>query len=327
MKAVIINRYGSPDVLEYADVAMPKIGPEQLLIKVHATSVNPVDWKIRRGDLQLLSGFGFPKIPGSDVSGVVVEAGANVTQFQPGDEVYTFLNPLSGGAYAEYVAVPAATLAHKPSTVTHEEAAAVPLAGLTALQALLDLGQMRSGQRVLINGASGGVGSFAVQIARTMETEVTGVCSTANLDVVRSWGADVVLDYTQVDFTQQGTQYDIIFDAVGKQTFYNCEKVLQPDGIYISTLPSLENVGASVQSLFLPGKKAKLTLAQPSRRDLEAMRDWIEAGKVRSHVHRSYSLSEVAEAHRESEAGHVVGKIVMIPGPGVAPTPTDIPIS
>ncbi|MEB3884115.1 NAD(P)-dependent alcohol dehydrogenase [Lyngbya sp. CCY1209] len=327
MKAVIINRYGSPEVLEYADVAMPKIGPEQLLVKVHATSVNPVDWKIRQGDLQLLSGFGFPKIPGSDLSGVVVEVGADVTQFQPGDEVYTFLNPLSGGAYAEYAAVPASTTAHKPGTITHEEAAAVPLAGLTALQALLDLGQMRSGQRVLINGASGGVGSFAVQIARAMETEVTGVCSTANLDVVRSWGADVVLDYTQVDFTQQGTQYDIIFDAVGKQTFYNCEKVLQPDGIYVSTLPSLDNVGASVQSLFLPGKKAKLILAQPGRRDLEAMRDWIEAGKVRSHVHRSYSLSDVARAHGESETGHVVGKIVMTPGPGVAPTPTDIPIS
>ncbi|MGC9524091.1 MAG: NAD(P)-dependent alcohol dehydrogenase [Limnospira sp.] len=327
MKAVIINQYGSPEVLEYADVAMPKIGPEQLLVKVHATSVNPVDWKIRQGDLQLLSGFGFPKILGSDVSGVVVEVGADATQFQPGDEVYTFLNPLTGGAYAEYVAIPASTVAHKPSTVTHEEAAGVPLAGLTALQALLDLGQMRSGQRVLINGASGGVGSFAVQIARAMETEVTGVCSTANLDVVRSWGADVVLDYTQVDFTQQGTQYDIIFDAVGKQTFYNCEKVLQPDGIYVSTLPSLDNIGASVQSLFLPGKKAKLILAQPGRRDLEAMRDWIEAGKVRSHVHRSYSLSDVAEAHAESETGHVVGKIVMTPSPGVAPTPTDIPIS
>lgn len=311
MKAVIYNQYGSTNVLEYRDIDQPKIKPDELLVKISATSVNPVDWKIRKGDLQLLSGYNFPKQIGCDLSGVVVEVGERVTRFQPGDEIYTFVNPVSGGAYAEYAAVPEAIAAFKPQNMTHPEAAAVPVAGLTALQALLDLGQIRPGQKVLINGASGGVGTYAVQIAKAMNTEVTGVCSTANLEQVKTLGADIVIDYTQVDFTQQGTPYDIIFDAVAKQTFSSCENVLQPDGIYISTLPTPENMLATVQTFLLPGKKSKFVLAQPSRRDLDALRDLIEAGKVKSIIDRVYPLSEVIQAHTDSEAGRTVGKIVM----------------
>ena len=310
MKAVIFNQYGSANVLEYRDIDTPKIKPDEILVKISATSVNPVDWKMREGQLQLLSGYNFPKKIGADLSGVVVEVGQQVTRFQPGDEVYTCLNPVSGGACAEYAAVPAAIAALKPSTMTHEEAAAVPIAGLTALQSLFDLGQIRPGQKVLINGASGGVGTYAVQIAKLMETEVTGVCSTANLERVKQLGADIAIDYTQVDFTQQGTKYDIILDAVGKQTFYNCEKVLQPDGIYISTLPTPENILASAQTWFMSGKSAKLVLARPNRRDLDALRDWIEAGKIQSVIDRVFSLSDIIEAHTYSETGRAVGKIV-----------------
>ncbi|WP_413162375.1 NAD(P)-dependent alcohol dehydrogenase [Capilliphycus salinus ALCB114379] len=312
MKAVIFNQYGSANVLEYREIDRPKIKPDELLVKISATSVNPVDWKMRQGSLQLISGYNFPKKIGADLSGVVVEVGEKVTGFQPGDEVYTSLNPVSGGACAQYAAVPASITAPKPSTMTHEEAAAVPIAGLTALQSLFDLGQIRPGQKVLINGASGGVGTYAVQIAKVMETEVTGVCSSANLERVKQLGADIVIDYTQVDFTQQGTQYDIILDAVGKQTFYNCEKVLKPDGIYISTLPTPENILASAQTWLLPGKSAKLVLAQPNRRDLDALRDWIEAGKIQSVIDRVFPLSDIIEAHSYSETGRAVGKIVCV---------------
>jgi NADPH:quinone reductase-like Zn-dependent oxidoreductase len=311
MKAVIFNQYGEADVLQYQDVAEPTIQPDQLLLKAYGTSVNPVDWKIRSGQLQLLSGFNFPKSIGCDVSGVVVAIGEKVTEFKVGDLVYTFLNPLVGGAYAEYVAVPAATTARKPHNLSHSQAAAVPLAGLTALQALLDIGKIRAGQTVLINGASGGVGSFAVQIAKVLQTTVTGVCSTANLELVKQLGADVAIDYTQTDFTQQPIQYDVIFDAVGKQSFYSCQNLLKPDGIYISTLPTPDNLAAVAQTALFGGQKAKLILVQPNHRDLQALRAWIEADQVRVIVDKTYALSEMIQAHRQSQAGRTVGKIAI----------------
>lgn len=311
MKAIVINQYGSPDVLRYEDIPTPTPKPDQVLVKIHASSINPVDWKIRQGLLQPLSGYNFPKMLGCDLSGEVVQVGEKATRWQVGDQVYTFVNPVLGGAYAEYVAVSAANLSHKPQNMTYAEAAGVPVAGLTALQGLLDLGQLRPGQKVLINGASGGVGTFAVQIAVAMNTEVTGVCGTANVDLVKGLGAHTVIDYTQEDFTQQAIQYDIIFDAVGKQSFFNCGKVLQPDGIYISTLPTVDNMGATLQTLFFSNQKCKLVLAQPTRRDLDALRDLIETGKVKTIIDRSYPLSDVAQAHTYSEMGRTVGKIVI----------------
>ena len=311
MKAVVINRYGTPDVLEYQDMEKPAIKPDQLLVQVRATSVNPVDWKVRQGHLQLLSGFKFPLVMGSDLSGVVVEVGSQVTTFQPGDEVYTFLNSLKGGAYAEYAAVPASSAAKKPGNISHEEAASVPIAGLTALQALIDLGTLKPGQKVLINGASGGVGTFAVQIAKALNAEVTGVCSTKNLELVKNLGADFTIDYTQVDFTQQGVQYDIIFDTVGLKSFATCEKSLTSEGVYISTLPNVDDIAPMLVSLLLPGKKAKLVFAEPKSRDLDTLRLLIEGGKVHPVIDRTYKLSEVAEAQTYSESGRAVGKIVM----------------
>jgi NADPH:quinone reductase-like Zn-dependent oxidoreductase len=311
MKAVAFDRYGSAEELQYREVEKPIAKSNELLVRVRASSVNPVDWKIRQGHLQLLTGFNFPKIVGSDISGVVVEVGREVTKFQPGDEVYTFLNPITGGACAEYCTIPESAAAIKPRNITHAEAAAVPIAGLTALQALRDLGEIQSGNKVLINGASGGVGIFAVQVAKAMNAEVTGVCSAKNREFVMSLGADVVLDYAGVDFTQQTQKYDIILDAVGTKTFAECENVLQPEGVYISTLPSFDNLAPMLTSWFLSGKKAKFILANANPSDLGILRELIESDKVEPIVDRTYSLAEVAAAHAYSETGRAVGKIAI----------------
>ena len=311
MKAVAFDRYGSAEELQYRELSKPIAKSHELLVRVRASSVNPVDWKIRQGHLQLLTGFNFPRIVGSDISGVVVEVGSEVTQFQPGDEVYTFLNPIAGGACAEYAAVPESSAAFKPKNITHAEAAAVPIAGLTALQALRDLGEIKAGYKVLINGASGGVGMFAVQVAKALNAEVTGVCSAKNREFVKNLGADFVLDYAEVDFTKQPQKYDMILDAVGKKTFAECEKVLQSEGVYISTLPSLENFVPMLTSGFLSGKKAKLIVANPNPGDLGILRELIESEQVEPIVDRTYSLAEVAAAHVYSETGRAVGKIAI----------------
>ncbi|UNU25953.1 NAD(P)-dependent alcohol dehydrogenase [Microcoleus vaginatus] len=312
MKAVAFDRYGSAEELRYRELEKPIAKSNELLVRVRASSVNPVDWKIRQGHLQLLTGFNFPRIVGSDISGVVVEVGREVTKFQPGDEVYTFLNPMSGGACAEYAVVAESDAAIKPKNITHAEAAAVPIAGLTALQALRDLGQIQAGNKVLINGASGGVGTFAVQVAKAMNAEVTGVCSAKNIEFIKTLGADFVLDYAEVDFTQQTQKYDIILDAVGTKTFSECEKVLQPEGVYISTLPSFENLAPMLTSWFLSGKKAKFILANANPSDLGALRELIESDKVEPIVDRTYSLQEVAAAHAYSETGRAIGKIAIV---------------
>ena len=311
MKAVVFDRYGSVEVLQYRELSKPTIKPDQLLVRVSASSINPVDWKIRQGHLQLLSGFNFPRIVGSDISGVVEEIGKEVTKFQPGDEVYTFLNPLTGGACAEYCAVPESAAAIKPQNITHTEAATVPIAGLTALQALGDLGEIQAGKKVLINGASGGVGIFAVQIGKAMDAVVTGVCSAKNRDFVNNLGANFVLDYAEVEFTKQTEKYDIILDAVATKTFPECENVLEKEGVYISTLPSFDNLAPMFLSLFMSGKKAKLIVANANNRDLGILRELIESGKVEPIVDRTYSLPEVAAAHAYSETGRAVGKIAI----------------
>lgn len=311
MKAVAFDRYGSAEELQYRELEKPIAKSHELLVRVRASSVNPVDWKIRQGHLQLLTGFNFPRIVGSDISGVVVEVGREVTKFQPGDEVYTFLNPIAGGACAEYAVVPESSAAIKPKNITHAEAAGVPIAGLTALQALRDLGEIKAGYKVLINGASGGVGIFAVQVAKAMNAEVTGVCSAKNRDFVKGLGANLVLDYAEVDFTKQLQKYDIILDAVGTKTFAECENVLQAEGVYISTLPSFDNLAPIFFSSFMSGKKAKLIVANPNPSDLDFLRELIESDRVDPIVDRTYSLAEVAAAHVYSETGRAVGKIAI----------------
>ncbi|WP_353930873.1 NAD(P)-dependent alcohol dehydrogenase [Okeanomitos corallinicola TIOX110] len=310
MKAIVIRGYGSPEVLKYEEVAKPPIKPDQLLVKVHASSVNPIDWKTRKGMLSILTGNKFPLILGFDVAGEVVEVGSQVTGFQVGDPIYGSTS-FPGGAYAEFAAIPENLAATKPINMSYQEAATVPLAALTSLQALRDLGNIKSGQNVLINGASGGVGIFAVQIAKALGANVTGVCSTRNLDLVKSLNADLVIDYTQEDFTKGNLQYDIIFDAVAKKTFADCRKVLKPNGVYISTLPIPEVILQSVLTAFLPGQKAKIVLEKPNSKDLIYLKDLIETGKLRTVIDCIYPLQELTEAHRYSEGERTVGKIAI----------------
>lgn len=312
MKAAVINQYGPPGVLRYIDVDRPSIKPDQMLVKVHASSVNPIDWKIRRGMLQFLTGWSFPMILGFDVSGEVVAMGDRVTQFKPGDLIYARLDQVIGGAYAEYAAVSEKVAALKPTKMTHEQAAAVPLAGLTALQALRDEGKLEVGQKVLINGASGGVGTFAMQLAKVLGAgEVAGVCSRANSDLVESLGADRVIDYTQQDFTQDAVKYDIIFDVVGNRSFLDCRNVLQPNGIYITTQPFPTDFLQSFLTYLLPGQKYQVILMKSNHDDLAFLAEQIEEGKIRSVIDRTYPLSEMAAAHTYSEEGHAIGKIVI----------------
>ncbi|MBD2528387.1 NAD(P)-dependent alcohol dehydrogenase [Nostoc flagelliforme FACHB-838] len=310
MKAVVIRRYGAAEVLQYEDVEQPKIEPTQLLVKVRASSVNPVDWKIRQGMLSLISGSKFPKILGFDVAGDVVAVGSGVTRFKPGDAIYGSTS-FPGGGYAEFAAIPENLAALKPSNLSYEETAAVPLAALTALQALRDQGNIQTGQAVLINGAAGGVGIFGVQIAKALGAIVTGVSSTKNLDFVKSLGADRVIDYTQQDFTEDIAQYDIIFDAVGKRSLSQSKRVLKPNGIYITTLPSPEVFFEGVLTAFLPGQKAKFILEKPNTQDLVYLKELIEAGKIRAVIDRTYPLQELAAAHSYSESERAVGKIAI----------------
>jgi NADPH:quinone reductase-like Zn-dependent oxidoreductase len=308
MKAAIIQEYGSVDVLQYAEVEKPQIKPNQLLVKVHASSVNPIDWKIRKGMLKVLTGNKFPKILGLDVAGEVVEVGSQVTGYQVGDAVYGSVE-LFGGAYAEYATVPQKWVALKPNNISYVEAAAIPGSGITALEALRNLGEIKPGQTVLVNGAAGGVGMFGVQIAKAFGAEVTGVCSRPKIDLVKSLGADFVIDYTKEDFTKGNKQYDIIFDAVAKQSFSNCKRVLKPNGIYISTLPSLEIFIQGALTSFLPGQKSKFVFNNPSTKNLLYMNELIEAGKVRVIIDRTYPLPEIAAAHAYSESERAAGKI------------------
>ncbi len=310
MKAMVIRRYGSPEVLQYEEVEQPKIKPDQLLVKVHASSVNPIDWKTRKGMISILTGNKFPLILGFDVAGEVVAVGSQVTRFKGGDAIYGSTS-FPGGAYAEFAAIPENLAVAKPTNMSYEQAATVPLAALTALQSLRDLGNIKSGQKVLINGASGGVGVFAVQIAKALGAEVTGVCSAKNLDLVKSLNADLVIDYTQQDFTKGNVQYDIIFDAVAKKSFSDCRKVLTPNGVYVSTLPIPEVILQSVLTAFLPGQKAKIVLEKPNSQDLGYLKELIEAGKLRTVIDRTYPLQELTEAHRYSEGERTVGKIAI----------------
>lgn len=315
MKAAVIDRYGSPDVLRYGDVNQPEIKPDQMLVRVYASSVNPIDWKIRKGLLQFLTGYQFPMILGFDIAGEVVEVGSQVTRFRVGDAVYARLDQIAGGAYAEYAAVAEQVAAHKPTNMSYEEAAAVSLAGLTALQALRDEGHLVAGQRVLINGASGGVGTYAVQIAKVLgAASVVGVCSAKNTDLVKGLGCDRVIDYQQQDFTQDDAQYDVVFDVVGNRSFDDCKRILQPNGYYVTTQPYPTNYVQSFLTAFLPGPKYKVILLKTNAADLDFLKQQTEAGHIRSIIDRAYPLSEAAAAHLHGETERTVGKVIITIG-------------
>ena len=318
MKAIVYTKYGPPsEVLELKEVEKPTPKDNEVLVKIFAASINDGDESMISGKpiFVRLMGYGLLKpkhtIPGGDIAGQVEAIGKNVKQFQPGDEIFGDIGGVGHGAFAEYVSVPENVLALKPANLTYEEAAAVPQYALVALQGLRDKGQIQQGQKVLIHGASGGVGTFAVQVAKSFGAEVTGVCSTKNLDMVRSLGADHVIDYTQEDFTQSDKRYDLILDMVANRSISDYTSALSPKGSYVS-------VAFNPSSLFLGplmsmtgSKKVSQMSHAPNVKDLVYMKELIEAGKVVPVIDRRYPLSEVAEAFRRYGEGHPSGKIVI----------------
>ncbi len=316
MKAIVYHEYGSPDVLKFEEVEKPVPKDGEVLIKVRAASVNPVD-RLFRGRPYLVRikiGLSKPKDTrlGRDVSGEVEAVGRNVTQFKPGDEVFGTCS----GAYAEYACASESAIVMKPDNMTFEQAASVPIAALTALQGLRDKGQLQPGQKVLINGAAGGVATFAVQIAKSFGADVTGVCSTRNVDMVRSIGADSVIDYTHDDFTKGAQRYDLIFDCISNHSLAACRRVLNPNGKFVivggkkvRTLLSRALTGV-VWSRFV-SQNFVLFIARLRKDDLTILSDLMQAGKVTPVIDRTYPLSEVPEAFRHLETGHAKGKVVI----------------
>ncbi|MFN8496564.1 MAG: NAD(P)-dependent alcohol dehydrogenase [Anaerolineae bacterium] len=321
MKAIVNTQYGPPDILQLKEVDKPTAGDGEVLVRIYAASVNAADWHVLTADIFLVrvmvGGLRKPKhtILGADIAGVVEAVGAGVTQFRPGDEVYGDIALYGFGGFAEYVAVPERALAPKPTNLSFEEAAAVPLAAVTALQGLRDQGHIRAGQKVLINGASGGVGSYAVQIAKAFDAEVTAVCSTRNVDQARSLGADHVIDYTKEDFTKTGQQYDLILAANGNRSISDYRRALAPQGVYVMAggQPSQMFQALLLGPLMSIGGDKKLggLSAKTNQADLVAVKGLIEAGKVKPVIDRRYPLSETAEAMRYLGAGHARGKVVV----------------
>jgi NADPH:quinone reductase-like Zn-dependent oxidoreductase len=321
MKAIVFERYGPPDVLELRDVDKPAIEDHQVLVRVHASSVNPSEWYrvvgLRIGRIE--NGLRKPKSTtiGGDLAGVVETVGREVTEFQPGDEVFG----TSAASWAEYAPAREIRLVRKPANVSFEEAAAVPVAALTALQALRDKGRVQAGQKVLINGASGGVGTFAVQLAKSFGAEVTAVCSSRNVDLVRSLGADHVVDYTQEDFTRRGDRHDLMLDIAGSRPFSEFRRVLTPKATAVVVGAPMSNrglgplshvIGTRVTSL---GRSQKITffIAKIEKDDLAFLGTLLEAGTVKSVIDRRYELSQVPDALRYLGEGHARGKIVITP--------------
>ncbi len=331
MKAVIAEQYGGAEVLKIADdLPVPRVGPNGVLVEVHAASVNPVDWKLREGLLHAVMPVVFPVIWGCDLCGVVREVGPSVTLFKPGDEVYGmkdgYVAKTYRGTYAEYVVVPEKSLAAKPKNLTHEEAAAVPLAALTAWQAMVNQGKLKPGQRVLIHAGAGGVGVMAIQIAKAFGAYVAATASTRNQDLLRELGADLAIDYTHDNISKLRPKFDLVLDGVGESVWAESFRALKVGGRLITLTPpipkqlsgrlrffatAVPEIVFGIAHGLLGGKRLFITRVKPRGGDLEKISALIEAGKVRPVVERVFALDQIAEAHRLSEAGHVRGKLVI----------------
>jgi len=320
MKAIVYHDYGSPDVLRYEEIDKPTARDDQVLIKIRAASVNPLDWHVMRGTpymLRIGAGLRKPKETrlGVDEAGEVEAVGTNMTEFKPGDEVFGACR----GAFAEYACTSASALVTKPDNVTFEQAAAVNVAAMTALQGLRDKGHIQPGRMVLINGAAGGVGTFAVQIAKSFGADVTGVCSTRNVDMVRSIGADHVIDYSQEDFTKSGRRYDLILDCVGNHSLSAFRRVLNPKGAYVIVggpsgrwmIGLLARVIAALVLSRFVSHKLGLLMPRRSKEDLTIIRELLATGAVTPVIDKRYRLIDVPEAVRYLEQGHARGKVVI----------------
>ncbi|MGZ4900273.1 MAG: NADP-dependent oxidoreductase [Candidatus Angelobacter sp.] len=331
MRAVIAEQYGGAEVLEISeDLPVPRVGPNGVLVQVHAASVNPVDWKLRQGLLHAVMPVVFPVIWGCDLAGVVTEVGPSVTLFKPGDEVYGMKDGYVGktyrGTYAEYVAVPEKSLAAKPSNLSYEEAAAVPATALTAWQAMVNQGNLKPGQRVLIHAGAGGVGVMAIQIAKAFGAYVAATASTRNQDFLRELGADLAIDYTRDKIDKIRPKFDLVLDGVGKSVWVDSFRALKVGGrlvtltapipqesagklkFFATAIPGL--AGGVVRGL-LGGKRLLVTRVKPRGGELEKISTLIEAGKIRPVVEKVFALGQIAEAHRASETGHVRGKLAI----------------
>jgi NADPH:quinone reductase-like Zn-dependent oxidoreductase len=310
MKAVVFNAYGGNDVLGLREVPRPAIKADEVLIRVHAAGVNPVDWKVREGQAKILTGGRFPKVLGIECSGEIVETGSFVKKFRAGDAVIANAG-MWLGAYAEYVAVKEKTVFPKPELVAFEDAATLPIAGLTALQALRDKGRIVPGRKVLINGASGGVGTFAVQIAKILGAGVTAVCSAANAGLVKELGADHVIDYCQQDFTKTAERYDCIFDVVSSRSFGECKKALTRSGVYVNTLPTPSIFWNIFITTLLPGKRAATMMVSQRASDIEWMCKQLKTGRLKVVIDSVFPLDEIKGALEYSQTGRARGKIVL----------------
>ena len=309
MRAVVIDRYGGPEVLRQATVPRPVPIRGQVLVRTRFVGVNPKDVIVRKGKFKVATGKKFPLIVGHDIAGEVVEVGAGA-DLAEGDRVFGMINDFAGRAYAQFAAVDAQQLAKVPSSIELRIAAAVPLAAQTALQALRDDARIEAGQRVLINGASGGVGVFAVQIAKILGAEVTAVCSQRNTDLVTELGADRVVDYTQTELVELDATFDAIFDVFGNYSFDKLKHLLEPRGTYVQTIPS-GRILRDVARTLLRRKRAKLVLVKSRRDQLDWLRQQIDTGSLRVVVDRSFALEDAAEAHRYMETKRARGKVVL----------------
>ncbi|MDD5059040.1 MAG: NAD(P)-dependent alcohol dehydrogenase [Sideroxydans sp.] len=324
MKAIVYTEYGSPDVLRLKEVEKPFPADDEVLVQVKASSVNAADWRMMRADpflVRMYAGLLRPKkfhTLGADIAGRVEAVGKNVRQFQAGDEVFGDVFASGFGGFAEYKCARESELILKPGNLSFEEAAAVPLAAMTALHGLRDNGKIRAGQQVLIHGASGGVGTFAVQLAKHFGAVVTAVCSTAKAELARSLGADHVLDYTQQDFSRSGRQYDLILAVNGNRSIFDYKRALSPSGIYVMAGGNSTQLFQALLlgpwiSMFGKQKMGALT-SNPNQKDLLLLKELLESGKLKPVIDRRYPLSEVAEAVRYVEAGHAKGKVVITAG-------------
>ncbi len=330
MKAVIAERYGGPEVLQIEEVDVPQVGPNGVLVRIHATSVNPIDWKLRNGMLKPIRNFRFPVIWGTDFSGVITEVGRAVTLFKPGDEVYGCKDGIVGktyrGTYVEFAAVPEKSVAHKPANLTHEEAASLPVAALTAWQALVTQGRIKPGDRVLVHAGAGGVGTIAIQLAKTFGAFVAATASARNQQFLRELGADLPIDYEHERIEGKVSDCAIVLDGVGKPVWRSSFSVLKrggrlmtlvvpvphgnPGNIKFFGAVAVNMLAAMIRAIFT-GKQLKLIRVKPRGGDLEKITALVEAEKIRPVIEKVYPLEEIAAAQQASEKGHVRGKIVV----------------
>jgi NADPH:quinone reductase-like Zn-dependent oxidoreductase len=316
VKAATRQRYGGPGVIEIRELDKPPIGDDDILVRVRAVSINRADWYTLKGPLivRISNGLGAPKtnLLGIDYAGTVEAVGPSVTRFREGDDVFGGRT----GSFAEYVSVPQdRAIAVKPEHMSFEEAAALPIAAITALQGLRDKANLEPGQKVLVNGASGGVGTYSVQLAKAFGAEVTGVCSTGNVEIVRSLGADHVIDYTHDDFTLSDERYDVIFDVAGSRSWSECRRVLEPDGVFVVVGAPASHPLRHVATMLIAGRlrgrqKVVFFVAKITQADLNVLRELVESGKLRSVIDRQYPLGDIADAYRYFGEGHPQGKVV-----------------